>query len=492
MSQLRNIAVAGHGVEAWIVAAGLRRAFRARPLDVRVVATPAQPARIGRWTLPSQRGMHSLLGVNESTLLAQTGATFKLATEHFGWQGEGSRWLHAHGDIGAEMAGTPFYKFLLNELLAGRRQAPESFSLAGTAATLGKFARPMGEGRALTAGFTYGFHLDEAGYSRFLRAHALGLGATETSAPLRDVRVGENGCITGLVLADGAEITADYYVDCSGAAASLMSRVTGDDREDWSAWLPCDRMWSATAPALDDPPALTRTFAGSAGWRWRAPLAAGSLVGHVFASRFEDEAVARAELQAFEPRAGEPVLTSFSAGRRRRFWAGNCVAVGESSVALEPLAGAELHLAQLGLARFLELFPLDRASTIEADEYNRVMAEHADALRDFTLAHYRVATVPGAFWDAVRSKDPPARLAERLDLYGAGGRINLHDHETFEETDWAWLLLGGGRTPDSLELQIRLQIEKFSAQEIGALRDHVKQLAASMPRHLDFVRRVQK
>ena len=47
-----------------------------------------------------------------------------------------------------------------------------------------------------------------------------------------------------------------------------------------------------------------------------------------------------------------------------------------------------------GSQRSIELFPLDGRSAIEGVEYNRVMAEHADALRDFTMAHYRGG--PGA------------------------------------------------------------------------------------------------
>ena len=33
---------------------------------------------------------------------------------------------------------------------------------------------------------------------------------------------------------------------------------------------------------------------------------------------------------------------------------------------------------------------------------------------------------------------------DKLDLFGANGRINLLDLESFEEVDWAWLLLGAG------------------------------------------------
>ena len=64
------------------------------------------------------------------------------------------------------------------------------------------------------------------------------------------------------------------------------------------------------------------------------------------------------------------------------------------------------------------------------------------------------------------------------------------DFECVEETDWAWLLIGCDLQPRSIEQHVRLHLASLSAQEVAALRLHVQQLAASMPRHMDFVRRV--
>jgi tryptophan halogenase len=491
VSAISRIVVAGSGPVAWLTAAALLRAFRQPTPDVLVVDTGvSRDARVGRWLLPSQRGMHALLGIAEPHFMQHTGATFKLATEHNGWQGTGSQFLHAHGDIGIEFRGLPFYKFLQSENLAGRAARPESFSVAGSAARLGKFARPAASADQLTSSFTYSFHCDEAAYADYLRAHAVRLGARAAPAALADVSLNDAGAIEALRLADGSPVTADLFVDCSGPEARLIGRVSRAAREDWSAWLPCDCMWSARSPAAGDTSAVTRTFAADAGWFWRAPLAQSTMVGHVFSSRFQDGAAAQEALQAFEPALrGEPTLTRFAAGRRRSVWERNCVAIGAAAVELEPLAGADLHLAQIGIATLVELFPRDRHSTIEAAEYNRLMAEYADALRDFTFAHYHIgAARPGEFWSSIRAQALPANLAARLDLYGASGRINLLDHESFEETDWAWLFLGTGFPADSLELQSRLQLAQLAPQEVTALRSHIQRLVQSMPSHGDFLR----
>lgn len=486
---IRKIAVAGSGSVAWIAAAGLARALRGRGLIVTVVDTGADGAPVGCWTLPSQRGMHGLLGVNEPHFIHHTGSTFKLASEHRGWQGEGSAYLHAHGEIGAEFDGIPFYKYLLSEAQAGRAVATENFSVAGSAARLAKFARPMGEG--LTASFTYGFHIEELPYAQYLRTHAQRLGVHTSPAELAHVVLAENGNISALRLADDTLVEADLYVDCSGAAAQLIRHVSSNERVDWSAWLPCDRILSGLGPAMREPPPVTQTVAGKAGWLWRAPLAKHSLVGHVYSSTHLDDQSARATLAAFESGLrDEPVLTRLASGRRQDSWVRNCVALGSAAVELEPLAGAGLHLAQLGLATLIELFPLNRESSIEAREFNRVMGEHADSLRDFTIAHYRAGRAPqGEFWNSTRAVAPPANLAHKLDLFAAGGRITLLDHETFEEIDWAWLLAGAGCLPAAIELQTRQRLARLTPQDVSALRSRVKELAASMPPHAEFVRR---
>ncbi len=486
---IRKVVVAGSGLEAWIAAAGIMRALRSRALDVCVVDTGPIETPVGRWTLPSQRGMHGLLGINESHFVQHTGATFRLASEHLGWQGEGSRFLHAHGEIGTDLGGTPFYKYLQSEALAGRPARPEDFSLAGSAAILGRFARPMGTD--LTASFTYGFHVAEQEYSHYLRAHAESLGVRAASAPLADVLLADNGNIAALRLSDGTLAEGDLFLDCSGSAARLASKLSHEDRDDWSAWLPADRILSTTAPALQDAAPITQTLAVDAGWFWRAPLAQRTLVGFVYSGAYFDDERARAMLAATVPGLqGEPVLSRFSSGRRRSFWVRNCVAIGATAAQLEPLVGAGLHFAQLGLATLVELFPLNPSSAIESIEYNRVMAEHADALRDFTIAHYRAGPPrPGDFWNATRACALPAALAHKLDLYAASGRLHVLDHETFEELDWAWLLIGSGCIPAAVELQVRNNLAKLTPRDVDALRSRVQQVAASMPPHAEFVRR---
>jgi tryptophan 7-halogenase len=487
---VNRVAVLGSDSAAWIAASSLAKAFQHRKLDVTVVEHGIPAAPPGRWTLPSQRGIHALLGIAEPDFVNRTGATYKLASEHLGWQGEGSGFVHAHGEIGTPLGSIHFYKYLLREWLAGRADPPVNYSLAAAAAVSGRFARPMGKDRALTASFTYGFHIDEEAYASYLRAHAFKLGVKCAAAPFAGVDRDADGHALALRLSDGTALAADLFVDCTSDAPLMNAGAAA--RVDWSASLPCDRLLVARAPARTNPPAMLRTTAASAGWRWRMPLAQETLVGYTYASAFIGEDEARAELAAAEPQASVTLPAAhFSSGRRSILWDRNCVAVGSAAMQIEPLAGADLHAAQLGVSTLIELFPRDARGDVERIEYQRLMVEHLDSLRDFTLAHYIAGPArPGAFWGAVRAAPVPERLTHKLELFRANGRIELLDFESFEETDWAWLLLGTGCKPDALELAVVLYLEKFGSREAAPLRTHVRELAASMPPHLEYVRRL--
>ena len=84
--EIRSVIVAGTGPLPWIAAAGLSRAFRHRQLDVTVVDSGAScDARVGRWTLPSQRGMHALLGIPEGTIKWRLSEARRQLKEQLSW-----------------------------------------------------------------------------------------------------------------------------------------------------------------------------------------------------------------------------------------------------------------------------------------------------------------------------------------------------------------------------------------------------------------------
>ena len=98
-------------------------------------------------------------------------------------------------------------------------------------------------------------------------------------------------------------------------------------------------------------------------------------------------------------------LLRFRAGRRKRSWSHNVIAVGLASGFLEPLESTSIYLAQMAITYLIELFPLDgQIDPRDRDEFNRLVDMEYDRVRDFLILHYHATTRDDSeFWNHVRT-----------------------------------------------------------------------------------------
>lgn len=474
-SPIRSVLVVGGGTAGWMAAAALARAFGGRvEVEVLEIAAEADSGSLGvaESSLPALVAFHRLIGLDEDALVRRGVATFKLGERFTGWSGAGSTYVHPYSEFGATLDGVGFHQLWLKARRAGAGEDLDAYALGAVAAGLGRFARPDGDPRSVLSTMAYGLHLDVAAYAAELRALAACCGARRTEGALAAVDRRADGRVEAINLSDGRRLCADLYIDATGDAA----RVCGDGAfEDWSGWLPCDRIESQVTSTDATPAPLTEATALPCGWRLDIPLLGRTASITVQPSRFAPAAGGRA----------------FRQGARAEPWRGNCVAIGLAACVLEPLDGAALHIVQSGVTKLIGLFPDLSFKGGESTEYNRLMAEELARLRDFAIAHYRLNGRLGEpFWDAARAASPPPPLAHKLRLFESRGRVVLNDEETFLEPSWIALFLGQGLTPRRYHpMADQFPLPKLQAR-LAQVRAVMRQAAEAMPPHAQVLARL--
>jgi tryptophan halogenase len=163
------------------------------------------------------------------------------------------------------------------------------------------------------------------------------------------------------------------FLDCSGFHRLLIERSLRSGFVDWGHWLMCDRAVAlpcaaANAEAIEP---YTRSRALQAGWSWRIPLQNRVGNGYVYSSDHasDEQALAALRAQLEGPALADPNFVKFRAGHVRRFWIGNCVAIGLASGFLEPLESTSISLIQMGIDKLLHFWPNQPVNPALAAEY---------------------------------------------------------------------------------------------------------------------------
>ncbi|MFA6115061.1 MAG: tryptophan halogenase family protein [Sphingomonas sp.] len=479
--RLSSIVIAGGGVTGWMAATALARF--APMMRVTVIDCPVDDVAV-QATLPAYKDFHALIGVDEHEMLARSGGTMRLGTRFADLARPGG-YLHAFGDFGLEVGGVAFYQLWLRARAAGQPVDLDDYNLAAIAATMGRFARPAADKRAM---MDYGYHLDTALYAAFLRSLALAQGVGCEAGEIGSVtRDGESGRIAAILLRDGRSIEGDFFVDCTGAPAVLMEALD-IGFEDWSGWFPSSREVAVDAGVLPDLPPLSSATAHLSGWERRLPLQHRTWHSFSFApGETAEEAVPEALGDRGE---GDPRFTTHRRGRRQRFWAGNCVALGAAAASIEPIEAGELDIASDGIAALLSLFPDRGDADAEGDEFDRIMSASIEAQRDLTLLHHVVILEGKAVLQmSGEARALPDSLAHRIKLFRGRGRLRPRDAGGFGPADWLAVLIGRGAIPASwAPLADTIDIPR-AQQNFLRLAGLFRQSAETMPGHAAYIAR---
>ncbi|HRE42501.1 MAG TPA: tryptophan 7-halogenase [Terricaulis sp.] len=491
---VRNIVILGGGTAGWMTAAALARTQDARAA-VRVTLVESDEigrVGVGEATIPPITTFNTMLGIDEDEFLRETKGSIKLAIEFVNWTRLGHRYFHPFGQFGFDIEAVKFHQFWRKLDLKGEAAPIVAYCLAGVAAGQGRFARPSADPRSPLAAMKYAFHFDAALYARYLRRYAEARGVVRVESKVaRVIQRGADGFIEALVLEDGQRIEGEFFIDCSGFRGILIEQTLKAGFEDYARWLPCDKAVATQCESGEGAlTPFTRATAREAGWQWRIPLQHRIGTGYVFSSAHisDDEATATLLSNLDGPPLADPWLLRFKAGRRRKFWDKNVLAIGLAGGFMEPLESTSIHLIQAGITRLLALFPDQSFSRFEADEYNRLMTSQYERIRDFLILHYYATERNDTeFWNQCRTMDIPETLRTKIELFRARGRLFRWEDELFADANWIAVFLGQNIVPegyDPLVDNVDLDAVKRKFERIRAA---FAQAADAMPAHRDFL-----
>lgn len=490
----RRIVIAGGGTAGWMTAAALAR-FLPRGWSVTLVESDEiGTIGVGEATIPMIRLFNQSLGIDEAEFLRETRGSYKLGIAFEGWGGFADRYIHGFGLVGRSLGLIPFHHYWLRGRAEGIARPLGDYILNIAACDAGRFAHvERAPGSALPP-MPYAFHFDATLYARFLRGYAQARGVERREGRIVEVRRdGASGDVTELALADGTLVAGDLFVDCSGMRGLLIAQTLGAGYEDWSEWLACDRAVAVPSARVADPVPYTRSIASPAGWRWRIPLQHRTGNGHVFCSAHmsEDEATAILMDGLDGEALGDPRTIRFTAGRREAAWRHNVVAIGLSSGFIEPLESTSIHLIQTAISRLIDFLPAGPVAAADRDTYNRLTRFEIERIRDFVILHYAANGRTGEpFWDRLREMALPDRLARRIAMFRASGRIVREGDELFDVAGWVQVMIGQNILPECWH-PLAQQID---AGQLRAFLDTVHGAATAevphMPHHADILSRL--
>ncbi len=488
---LRSIVIVGGGSAGWMTAAALANALASSSgcsIPVTLVESDAiGTVGVGEATIPPIKAFNARLGIDEADFVRATRGSFKLGIEFVGWGAADTRYFHPFGSYGADFDRVALHHWWLREHAAGNPVPFDDYSMCWALARENRFGPPVDNARDVRSTHAYAYHFDAGLYAATLRNYAEARGVQRVEGRIAHVgRDGETGHLTHVTMDDGRTVAGDFFVDCSGFAGLLIERTLDAGFESWAHWLPCDSAVAMpTANAAPITP-YTRSTAHAAGWQWRIPLQHRQGNGHVYCSAAisDDEAVAVLRAHVESAAIADPRVIRFTAGRRRKSWVGNCVAIGLASGFLEPLESTSLHLIQTAVERLLLVLPDRNHDPLNAEEFNRATAAEYERIRDFIILHYHANTRPEPFWQQCAATPVPDELAYKLRHWMGSGRLVAPQDELFRNPSWLAVYIGQGLVPDRWDAMADARAGVVDAPaQLGKLRNLMRAAAATFPTH---------
>lgn len=503
MSKTHKVLIVGGGTAGWI-SAGILAASHP-DVEVTVVESAnTPPVGVGEGTWPTMRKTLRLMGISEADFLRASAASFKQGSQFIAWRTGDPQESYYHpfspvADLSKNLP--PVYT-------PKSREAPLSFAQAFCPQlSLCEFNKAPKQAtmKEYQGAANYGYHLDASKFSAFLSDWCQkNLGVNHLWADVTQTHLNEEGAIRSLATLQGAELTADLFIDCTGFSARLIGQALGSPFVDKRDELFVDSALALQLPYENDMAemaSVTRSTAQQAGWIWDIGLQQRRGIGYAFSSRHTDLEEAERCLRSYAKNQDLPIKhLQFTPGYRRQPWIKNCVAVGLSAGFVEPLEASSLMLVEISAHYLAERLSFsNKAMAIVAEQFNQEMCRHWNSVVDFIKLHYilseRDSGKESCFWRDNRQEQTisaslRARLLSWQDIAPSQYDVEFRG-ELFSWLSYQYILYGMGQVPDSFS-SMPPSFLVFCEQLNDQTAIRSQQLLSQMPGHYELLQLITR
>lgn len=265
------------------------------------------------------------------------------------------------------------------------------------------------------------FHFDTFKLNEYLRNKCIQRNIRLIDGIVSKVNVApETGFVQSVLLEDGTEHFAHFFIDATGFRRVLMTAIGNTNWRSFSKYLPMDSAIAFPSPLPEDRVVNTHTraIAKSSGWMWEIPTQERRGNGYVYCSQFISDEKARQEASRQVGFEVEPVRSfKFDSGCLEKSWHKNVIAVGLASAFVEPLEATSIGstiLQIFGSVKYLASFTGDPRS---AKDYNKRITNTMDNLCAMIALHYISDRTDTEFWRFAQTLEKPDYLKDLLDVW---------------------------------------------------------------------------
>lgn len=414
----KHIVIAGAGTAGLTTALIIKKTF---PLyDVTVCFSEKSPIiGVGEGSTEHWRWFQDYVGINVDDMIRFAGVTHKYGIMFEGWNGGSSKYMHSIASSGLtkdSFMATYSYllenDYLLTNVLSWKGLVDGSL--------LDMYDEE--EGIDKTHYGTNQYHFDTFKLNLFLKNYATRMGINFVEGEISNIKLDNNGYIKYIeILGFDKKIGGDFFVDATGFARVLHSKMKNIEFQSFSEYLPCDRalVFRTEKDFFGKINPYTRAISMNAGWMWEIPTQERRGNGYVFSSKYITDTEAIKEAEDYHGiEIEEPRFIEFRPGYYKEPWQKNCLAIGLSYSFIEPLEATTISIGIQQARLLCSYLPnFNQSTTHSVLEYNRVINHVMENALSMIALHYTCDRDDTQMWADQKKKAKPELLKRLLSIW---------------------------------------------------------------------------